>query len=170
MIIKSCYDFHSFVDERSLPFILARLEKEPFAYVKSLSSPGSKEKFKEILKELYEGRIGFEEAYRRVETTIIPGIKPKARWGENLVRSECSKIFTLGYGDYLLSIGETECYIPSCGYVDEERDCAIIENKTFPIKMIQDNIYSNYNKRNHEPKVATVPLHAQCRHIITKKQ
>jgi hypothetical protein len=87
-------------------------------------------------------------------------------WNERLLRTEASKIFTLGYGDYLLSIGETECYIPHDGF-RESKDCAeLIAGRRFLIRDIQNNIYANYDLT--EPIYPTVPLRSYCRHIITK--
>ena len=167
MVTLSCFDIQKLLDKESLPFVLKRLNDEEFSRVTSLDYPGMKDRFKEILKALFEGDISFQGAYDQVERTITPSTKPIRRWGERLVRTEASKIFTLGYGDYLLSIGETECYIPHSGYIDLERDCILIEDKVFSIKEIQDNIYKNYDLEH--PIYPTVPLHPSCRHVITKK-
>lgn len=83
-----------------------------------------------------------------------------------MLKGEINKIFTLGYGDYLLSIGETECYVPYTTN-DLYEDCQrLIVGKRHNIKTIQDNIYKNY--RIKEPVYPTVPLHINCLHIITR--
>jgi hypothetical protein len=96
-----------------------------------------------------------------------PGYRRIERWEERLVRSEASKLFTLGYGDYLLAQGEEFCYVPHNEF-DESSDCLrLIAGRTFPIRQIQDNIYANYGLRGGA-YYPTVPLHANCRHIITR--
>ncbi len=156
-------------ESKALIFISKRLNEESFDKVKSLTIGSSKIKFKEILKEYYEGKIKFNEACYKIETEVQtpPNFKQIRGWGERLLRSESSKIFTLGYGDFLLSQGETKCFIPSHELDHEELDCSrLIVGKEFLIKGIQNNIYSNYGTKY--PAYPTVPLHANCRHVIAK--
>jgi len=165
-MVESFYDIPKVLDSTNVPFILERLKVEKFEFVKSLTND-SKNLFRSILEEFFKGKLQMDEAIDRVGTKITPpaGYKLVKDWDERLFRSEASKLFTLGYGDYLLSIGETECYIPHTGF-DVSNDCAtLIADRKFPIKMIQDNVYANYGKTVTYP---TVPLHANCRHIITK--
>ncbi len=167
MIANSFFDIPSLVDNKNLPFILKRLDNEQFSRVGCLS-PNCIEKFREILRDFFNRKITLEEAVIRAGKEITPPITYKrvSRWQERAVRSEISKIFTLGFGDYLLSIGETECCIPHTKF-DESLECKrVISGQKFPIKTIQDNIYENYGLRF--PSHPTVPLHANCRHIITK--
>jgi len=165
--ISSFYDIPRVINSKNLPFITKRLKAEQFNLVKALT-PAYKEKFRAILDDFFNKKIDLNEAIRRTAQEIIPPptYKRVKRWDERLVRTEASKIFTLGYGDYLSSLGETECYIPHTEF-DESKECLmVIAGRKFPIKQIQDNIYKNYNIK--KPVYPTVPLHANCRHIITK--
>jgi len=165
--VSSFFDIPLVIDAKNHPFIIKRLETEQFNFVKALT-PVYKEKFRDILRDFFNKKIDFEEAIRRTAQEIVPPFTYKRvkRWDERLVRTEASKIFSLGYGDYLLSLGETECYIPHTKF-DESKECLrVIAGKKFAIKLIQDNIYKNYNLRTLI--YPTVPLHANCRHIITK--
>jgi hypothetical protein len=83
-----------------------------------------------------------------------------------MLKGEISKIYTLGYGDYLLSIGETECYVPHNNYDQSDECLRLVAGKKHLIKDIQANIYRNYGLRT--AVYPTVPLHADCQHIITK--
>ena len=167
MTATSFYDIPLVVDNQNLPFIMKRLDVEEFSFVTCLT-PQCKEKFREILRDFFAKKIDLNQAVIRACTEIVPPNTYKiiARWQERAIRSEISKIFTLGYGDYLLSIGETECFIP---HTDLEKydDCLrLIAGKTIPIKAIQENIYKNYRQKT--VMHPTVPLHANCQHIITK--
>jgi len=169
MTASSFFDIPSVIDKSNLPFIMKRLDAEQFAFVTFLT-PQCKDKFREILRDFFNKKITLEQAVIRVNNEISPpfGYKRVDRWQERAVRSEVSKIFTLGYGDYLLSLGETECFIPHTSF-DESAECTVlIAGKKFLIKDIQDNIYKNYKLKH--PAFPTVPLHANCRHIITKVQ
>lgn len=167
MVVSSFYDIPSVIDSKNLPFIIERLKAEQFTLVKALT-PHYKETFRAILFDFFQKKIDLNQAVQRTAQEIAPPstYKRVARWEERLVRTETSKIFTLGYGDYLISLGETECYIPHTEF-DESKECLmVIAGKKFPIELIQDNIYKNYNLRT--PVYPTVPLHANCRHIITR--
>jgi hypothetical protein len=167
MTVNSFFDIPSVIDDKSLPFILKQLNAEKFSFVTCLT-PNCIEDFREILRGFFSKKITLNEAVIRAGQKIVPpaAYKKTSRWQERAVRSEISKIFTLGYGDYLLSIGETECFVPHTHF-DESLECrALISGKRFPIKTIQDNIYKNYGLKH--PSFPTVPLHANCRHIITK--
>ena len=147
--------------------VLSILEKEKFEYPKSLALEESKTKFKEILEEYFQGKLEFNAACFKIESEVKTPFDYKKikNWGERLLRTESSKLFTLGYGDYLLSKDETTCFIPNHN-LGEEADCLrIIVGKEFLIKEIQDNIYKNYSLEN--ARFPTVPLHANCRHIIS---
>jgi hypothetical protein len=170
MKANSIFDIPNIIasEKDALPFIEKRLEEEAFEQVKALRLPEAKKNFKEILYSLYTSSITFEQACHRTEQEIVtpPDYRKIRRWGERLVRTEMSKIFTLGYGDYLLSIGERECFIPHTK-LDESEECLrVIAGRRFSIELIQMNIYKNYGLR--PPIHPTVPLHANCRHIITK--
>ena len=92
--------------------------------------------------------------------------KQTKNWQLRALRTEINKIFTLGYGDYLLSIGEKECFVPHTD-LEHNDDCLrLIAGKNHSIKNIQDNIYKNYGLKAKE--FPTVPLHANCQHIITQ--
>lgn len=165
----SFYEIPQLITPRNLPDILSRLQAEQFPHVKSLT-PQTIPTFRVILNDFFNGNITLQNAIAQTTQKIIPPInyRKRARWQENLVRSEISKIFNLGVGDYLLSKGETHCYIPPNQY-DADLECAVvIENKIFPITTIQNNIYRNYNRRKGYPWYPTVPLHAQCRHVIVE--
>ena len=165
--ISSFFDIPLVIDSKNLPSIIKRLEAEQFSFVEALTST-YKEKLRAILRDFFNKKIDYEQAIRRTTQEIVPPAtyKRTKRWDERLVRTEASKIFTLGYGDYLLSLGETECYIPHTEF-DESKDCLrVIAGGKFPIKLIQDNIYKNYDLK--KPIHPTVPLHANCRYIITK--
>jgi hypothetical protein len=69
-------------------------------------------------------------------------------------------------GDYLLSIGETECFIHHTNLEQHDECMRLIAGKTIPIKTFQENIYKNHNQKTSI--YPTVPLHANCQHIITK--
>jgi hypothetical protein len=143
------------------------LEAEQFNSIKALAQT-YKEKFRDISRDFFNKKINLDETIIRTAQEIVPPptYKRIKRWDERLVRTEASKIFTLGYGDYLLSLGETECYIPHTKF-DESKECLrLIAGRKFSIKAIQDNIYKNYNLKT--PIYPTVPLHANCRHTITK--
>jgi len=167
MVASSFYDIPSVIDKDNLPFIMKRLDSEEFSRVTCLTSE-CREKFREILRDFFNGKITLEQAIKRTQNEIIPpyGYKRISRWEERVVRSELSKIFTLGYGDYLLAIGEKDCYIPHTDLEQNDACMRLIAGRTIPIKTIQDNIYMNYDTRiiMHP----TVPLHANCQHIITK--
>lgn len=167
---NSYYDIPSLVNDINRPFILERLNQEQFPIVKALT-PRTIPIIKIILRDVFEGRTSLHEAVLRTEREIQTpiGYRKVRRWAERLIRTEVLKLYTLGYGDYLLSIGETECYVPPNEY-DADMECRyIIEGKIFPIKMIQENIYKNYGHRKGMQWYPTVPLHPNCRHIIIKK-
>ena len=163
----SFYDIPSVVDNQNLPFIMRRLDVEVFSFVTCLT-PQCKEKFRETLRDFFTKKVTLEQAVTGARAEIVPPItyKQNKRWQERAVRSEISKIFTLGYGDYLLSIGETECFIPHTDLEEHDECLRLIAGKTIPIKAIQDNIYKNYGQQM--TMYPTVPLHANCQHIITK--
>ncbi len=167
MTANSFRDIPSIVDKGNLPFILKRLDAEPFTYVGCLS-PICVEKFREILGDFFNKKIDLNGAVLRVQSEVTPPItyKQSKRWQERAVRSEVSKIFTLGFGDYLLSIGETECFVPHTDLEQHDECMRLIAGKKHAIKTIQDNVYKNYGLR--APMFPTVPLHANCQHIITK--
>lgn len=167
MTASSFYDIPSVVDNNNLSFIMKRVDTEEFNFVTCLT-PQCKEMFKKILRDFFSKTITLDQAVMRVHGEIVPpfGYKRVGRWQERLVRSEISKIFTLGYGDYLLSIGETDCFIPHTDLEKADECLRLIAGKTIPIKTIQDNIYKNYNQK--AVMHPTVPLHANCQHIITK--
>jgi len=145
----SFFDIPSIVEDKNLPFIMKRLEIEKFDKVKALT-PAYKEKFRAILQDFFNKKINYEEACKRTEIEIVPppNYRRYSRWAERLVRTEASKIFTLGYGDYLLSIGEKECFIPHTKF-DESPECLmLIAGKKFPIEQIQENIYKNYGPKS----------------------
>lgn len=167
LLVSNVFDIPSVIDQKNLPFILNRLNAEKFDKVKALTT-ATVGTFRKILDDFFNGKITYEKACVITETQIVlpPNYRRYSQWAERLVRSEMSKIFTLGYGDYLLSIGETECFIPHTK-LDESTECqALIAGKKFPIKDIQNNIYKNYGLK--KPAFPTVPLHANCRHVITK--
>ena len=167
MPATSFYEIPSVIDDKNLLFIMKRLDIEQFPYVTCLTEQG-KEKFRQILRDFFSMTITLNEAITQTSTEITPPITYKKinLWEESLVRSEVSKLFTLGYGDYLLSLGETDCFIPHTPEENNDECNRLIAGKRFPIKTIQDNIYKNYFLEvNIFP---TVPLHANCQHIITK--
>ncbi len=127
-----------------------------------------KRKFKEIVRDFYTKRIDLNFAGVRCCSELNPTVSfgQTLGWQQRLLRSEINKVFTLGYGDYLLSMGETECYIPHNNY-DQNPDCQkLIAGKKHSIKQIQLNIYKNYDLK--VKTYPTVPLHPDCQHIITK--
>lgn len=165
----SSYDIPSIIDDDSRTYIFRRLSEEQFDMVGSLTDE-TKPIFREIIADVFNGNITFDEATIRVNNEVRPPRQYRAsrRWQERLVRTETSKIFTLGYGDYLISIGEEYCYVPPNTY-DVDMECAlVIEGKTFSIREIQENIYRNYGRRKGMSWYPTVPLHPNCRHIIIK--
>ena len=167
MNINSFYDIPSIVDTQNLPFILKRLDDEQFSFVSCLSSECSG-KFREILRDFYAKKIDLNSANLRCCSEVNPPITYRQikGWQLRALRSEISKVFTLGYGDYLLSIGETECFVPHTDLEHNDECLRLIAGKNLSIKAIQDNIYKNYGLKT---KVfPTVPLHANCQHIITK--
>ena len=167
MTASSFYDIPSVVDNQNLPFIMKRLDVEEFSFVTCLT-PQCKEKFREILRDFFNKKIDLGKSVIRACAEIAPppAYKRKSRWQERAIRSEVSKIFTLGYGDYLLSIGETECFVPHTNLEKHDECLRLIAGKTIPIKAIHDNIYKNYGRQT--AMYPTVPLHANCQHIITK--
>jgi len=155
-------------EPQALSFIRKRLAMEDFVRVRSLRLSAAKEAFKHVLDDYYAGKCDLADASQQVEREVITpsDFKRVSRWAERLVRSEASKLFTLGYGDYLLSMGETHCFIPHTN-LDESPECLrLIAGRIFSIAEIQNNIYANYDLRS--PVFPTVPLHANCRHIIMK--
>jgi len=155
-------------EPQALDFIRKRLAIETFSHVKSLRLSAAKENFKHVLDDYYSGKCDLDGAVQRVELEVVtpPEFKRISRWAERLARSEVSKLFTLGYGDYLMSIGDTQCFVPHTN-LDESPECLrLIVGRTFSISEIQSNIYANYGLK--EPVSPTVPLHANCRHIIAR--
>lgn len=165
--MKSFYDIPSLVGDQNLPYILKRLDEEQFSFVGCLTSE-CRDKFREILRDFYNKKIDLNFANLRCCSEINPPLTYRQinGWQQRALRTEISKVFTLGYGDYLLSIGETECYVPHNEF-EQSQDCLrLIAGKKHKIRDIQDNIYKNYNLRIKA--FPTVPLHANCQHIITK--
>ncbi len=164
---QSFNDIPSVLNEQNLPFILKRLNEEQFSKVSCLSGNCSG-KFREILRDYYTKKIDLNNANLRCCSEINPPLTYKQikGWQLRALRSEISKVFTLGYGDYLLSIGETECFVPHTDLEHNDECLRLIAGKNHSIKEIQENTYRNYGLK--AKAFATVPLHANCQHIITK--
>ncbi|MCW4029018.1 MAG: hypothetical protein NWE92_05150 [Candidatus Bathyarchaeota archaeon] len=167
MSVRSFFDMPLAVNKQSLTFILERLDNERFEFVGCLT-PKCKENFRGILRDFFSKRIDLDFATRRCCSEINPPVSYRQTkgWQLRALKAESSKIFTLGYGDYLLSIGETYCYVPHNNFEQSEDCLRLIAGKKHKIKDIQDNIYKNYNLRT--AMYPTVPLHVDCQHIITK--
>jgi hypothetical protein len=166
MNISSSNDILLAVNQQSLPFILKRLDNEQFNNIDGLTST-CKHNLREILRDFYTKRIDLNFANIRCGSELNPRVTYREKgWQLRMLKSEINKVFTLGYGDYLLALGETECYIPHNNY-DQNPDCLkLIAGKKHSIKLIQQNIYKNYDLKT---KVyPTVPLHLDCQHIIVK--
>jgi hypothetical protein len=167
MNTQSFYDIPSILNEQNLPYILKRLDEEQFSFASCLT-PDCSNKFREILADFYTKKIDLNNANLRCCSEITPPetYKQIKGWQQRAVRSEISKVFTLGYSDYLLSFGETECFVPHTD-LEHNDDCLrLIAGKKLQIKDVQDNIYKNYSLK--VKAFPTVPLHANCQHIITK--
>lgn len=167
MRITSCNEIPSALDEQNLPFILERLDDEGFSYVGCLT-PFGKGNFRKILRDFFTKKIDMNFANLRCcsELNPPPAYRQSRGWQLRLLKSEIHKIYTLGYGDYLLSIGETECFVPHNNYDHSEECLRLIAGKKHLIKDIQANIYKNIGLRT--PLYPTVPLHENCQHVITK--
>ncbi len=164
---KSFNDIPSIIDEQNLHYILKRLVREEFSFVSCLT-PDCLEKFRGILRDFFNNQIDLNNANILCSQVVIPPetYKQTKNWQLRALRTEINKIFTLGYGDYLLSIGEKECFVPHTD-LEHNDDCLrLIAGKNHSIKNIQDNIYKNYGLKAKE--FPTVPLHANCQHIITQ--
>jgi len=160
-------DIGSMINQETLPFIIDRLDDEGFDYVGELTI-WCKKNFRIILHDYFTGRIDLKFAHTRCcsEINPPPNLRQNVGWQLRMLKGEISKIFTLGYGDYLLSLGETECYVPYNNY-DQHPDCQrLIVGKKHKITDIQNNMYRNYGLR--AAVYPTVPLHVDCQHIITK--
>ncbi len=167
MRANSFNDILSMVNAQTLPFIIDRLDDEGFDYVGGLTI-WCKKNFREILRDFFTKKIDLNFANNRCcsELNPPPTYQQSRGWQLRMLKCEINKVFTLGYGDYLLSIGETECYVPHNNY-DQSADCLrLVAGKRHLIKDIQTNIYRNYGLRT--AVYPTVPLHADCQHIITK--
>ncbi len=167
MDITSIYDIPRAIDEQSLPFILKRLDYEEFYYVGSLTQI-CKNNFRDILADFFTKKIDLNFANTRCCSELNPPTtyKQSKGWQLRLLKSEMNKVFTLGYGDYLLSLGEIECYVPHNNFEQSDDCLRLIAGRKHKIRDIQDNIYKNYKIR--PPVYPTVPLHANCQHIITR--
>jgi len=111
------------INSAVLRFISKKLKEEKFEKVSSFIDK-TKEKFRGILEDFLSGRIDLDKVLQTIQQEIEPPpeFKKVGQWQERLVRTEISKIFTVGYGDYLLSLGETECFI-SHSLLDESEEC-----------------------------------------------
>jgi hypothetical protein len=167
MKLSSSNDIPLAVNSQNLPFIIERLDDEGFDYVGGLTI-WCKKNFREILRDFFTKKIKLDFANTRCCSELNPptSYRPTLGWQLRMLKGEISKIYTLGYGDYLLSIGETECYVPHNNY-DQNVDCLrLIAGQKHRIIDIQSNIYRNYGLK--APLYPTVPLHVDCQHIITK--
>ncbi|HSV48693.1 MAG TPA: hypothetical protein VLH35_00120 [Candidatus Acidoferrales bacterium] len=164
---NSFNDILSMINTEALPFIIDRLDDEGFDHVGELTI-WCKKNFREILHDYFTKKIDLKFATVRCcsEINPPPNLRQTAGWQLRMLKGEISKIFTLGYGDYLLSLGETECYVPYNNY-DQNPDCQrLIVGKRHKIRDIQENMYKNYGLR--AAVYPTVPLHVDCLHIITR--
>lgn len=135
-------------------------------------------KFREILIELVEGKISsLEESYLKVEFAI-PRSKSKYSydnrvfangWSERLVRIQLSRFYNQGVLEKLKDSGDKECFVPASSSHNLSSRCAIIQNQTYYVDELLQNLINNYDKGQYDSSIK-IPEHPHCSHVIKPKK
>lgn len=145
---------------------------------KSIEENTRVNKFREILIELVEGKISsLEISYSKVESTI-PRNESKyssnnlvfpSGWAERLVRTQLSRFYNQAILEELKDRGEKECFVPESSSHNLSPKCAIIQNGTYKVDELLQNLIESYENGNYDKLSIKIPEHPHCSHVVKPK-
>ena len=133
------------------------------------------ERFRAILKDLFNGGINFSEAYRRTEIEL-PRHSSKhsesnrvfaSGWAERLVLIQYSRFYNQAVMEKLINEGHTECFVPHSRGEDASSPCSQhLAGGNHNLQTLYTRLKQSY-ERGEWTREVKIPNHPHCTHVVT---
>ncbi len=153
--------------------VIALVEKKPIPG--KVTDGGDRvERFRAILKDLFNGGINFSEAYRRTEIELPRDFSIHQEnnrvfasgWAERLVLIQYSRFYNQAVMEKLRNEGHTECYVPHSRGEDASSPCSQhLAGRNHSLEPLYKLLIDSY-ELGEWTRELKIPNHPHCTHVV----
>lgn len=131
------------------------------------------EKFKEILINLVNGDISFEDSIKHVNKNLSRNTSIykndnrvfASNWDYRLVSIQLSRFYNQYILEYLISIGSEKCFVPHSTVEDPNSKCSLQAGMEHNTNVLYTNLIELYSKGISINNLK-IPNHPHCTHVV----
>jgi len=153
--------------------VLELIDEEPITG-KALEGGDRKTKFRDVLREFFEGESALDETIAEISTRLPRHESPHSHdnrtfadgWDERLARTQISRFYNQAVLQRLDEAGDEECFVPHSDHEDPGSNCTLqLAGGTVDIETLRVRLQRAYQDGEYHDE-PMIPDHPHCTHTV----